>query len=87
MLLKQVWDLNFHVMSQFTDWKRSTFKNADVAHFEDECKKLSKQLQQQPMKVKGWNVFKGVDEQVRNMRTSLPLCEALSSPSMRPRHW
>ncbi|CCW66761.1 unnamed protein product [Phytomonas sp. Hart1] len=87
MLLKQVWDLSFHVISEFTDWMRSTFKNADISHFEDECKKLSKQLQQQPMKVKSWDVFKGVDEQVRNMRTSLPLCESLSSPSMRPRHW
>lgn len=87
MLLKQVWDVNFHVMSQFVDWMRSTFKTADVSLFEDECKKLSKQMQQQPMKVKGWEVFKGVDEQVRNMRTSLPLCESLSSPAMRPRHW
>ncbi|EPY39026.1 hypothetical protein AGDE_04903 [Angomonas deanei] len=87
MLLKQVWDLHFHVISQFTEWKRSTFKDADVSYFEDECKKISKQLQQQPMKVKTWDTFKGVDEQVRNMRTSLPLCESLSSPAMRPRHW
>ncbi|RNF12557.1 dynein heavy chain 9, axonemal isoform 2 [Trypanosoma rangeli] len=87
MMLKQVWDLNEHVMSQFSDWMKSTFKNADVSLFEDECKKLSKQLQQQPMKVKSWDCFKGVDEQVRNMRTSLPLCQSLSSPSMRLRHW
>ncbi|KAG8346214.1 putative Dynein heavy chain N terminal region 2 domain1 [Trypanosoma vivax] len=87
MMLKQVWDLNEHVMSQFSDWMKSTFKNADVSLFEDECKKLSKQLQQQPMKVKSWDCFKGVDEQVRNMRTSLPLCQSLSSPAMRPRHW
>ncbi|ESS67196.1 hypothetical protein TCDM_04102 [Trypanosoma cruzi Dm28c] len=87
MMLKQVWDLNEHVMSQFSDWMKSTFKSADVSLFEDECKKLSKQLQQQPMKVKSWDCFKGVDEQVRNMRTSLPLCQSLSSPSMRPRHW
>ncbi|KEG12669.1 dynein heavy chain [Trypanosoma grayi] len=87
MMLKQVWDLNEHVMSQFSDWMKSTFKNADVSLFEDESKKLSKQLQQQPMKVKSWDCFKGVDEQVRNMRTSLPLCQSLSSPSMRPRHW
>lgn len=87
MMLKQVWDLNEHVMSQFSDWMKSTFKNADVSLFEDECKKLSKQLQQQPMKVKSWDCFRGVDEQVRNMRTSLPLCQSLSSPAMRPRHW
>ncbi|EAN79295.1 dynein heavy chain, putative [Trypanosoma brucei brucei TREU927] len=87
MMLKQVWDLNEHVMSQFTDWMKSTFKDADVSLFEDECKKLSKQLQQQPLKVKSWECFKGVDEQVRNMRTSLPLCQSLSSPAMRPRHW
>ncbi|CCD13201.1 unnamed protein product, partial [Trypanosoma congolense IL3000] len=87
MMLKQVWDLNEHVMSQFSDWMKSTFKNADVSLFEDECKKLSKQLQQQPLKVKSWECFKGVDEQVRNMRTSLPLCQSLSSPAMRPRHW
>ncbi|CBZ32638.1 dynein heavy chain, putative [Leishmania donovani] len=86
-LLKQIWDLNFHVTSQFRDWMRSTFKDADVSYFEDEAKKISKQLQLQPMKVKGWGVFKGVDETVRNMRTSLPLCDSLSSPSMRPRHW
>ncbi|GET87016.1 dynein heavy chain, putative [Leishmania tarentolae] len=86
-LLKQIWDLNFHVTSQFRDWMRSTFKDADVSYFEDEAKKISKQLQLQPMKVKGWGVFKGVDETVRNMRTSLPLCDSLSSPAMRPRHW
>ncbi|KAL7699312.1 dynein heavy chain cytosolic putative [Lotmaria passim] len=86
-LLRQIWDLNFHVTSQFHDWMRSTFKDADVTYFEDEAKKMAKQLQQQPMKVKGWGVFKGVDETVRNMRTSLPLCDSLSSPAMRQRHW
>ena len=37
--------------------------------------------------VKNWGIFKGLEDTVKNMITSLPLVSDLAHPSMRERHW
>jgi dynein heavy chain len=86
-LLKQAWDLVIHIKLTFQDWLKSTFKMIDVDSFLDEIKRLLKQLKAQPHKVRGWDVYKGIVEEVNNMNTSLPLCAELRSDAMRERHW
>lgn len=46
----------------------------------DIVKKLDK-------KTRSWDTFKGLEGEVQNMLTALPLIQQLKSPSMRGRHW
>jgi len=87
VMLKNMWDLVTHVKMIFADWMKSTFRVVDVDSILDELKKLQKQLKGQPVKVKAWKCFKGLEEEVKNMATALPLCAELRSPAMRDRHW
>eukprot|EP00760_Papus_ankaliazontas_P013352 PhM_4_TR15700/c3_g1_i1/m.85000/K10408/DNAH; dynein heavy chain, axonemal len=86
-LLKDVWDLIAFVRIMFQDWLQSIFKHVDVESFLDEIKKLQKQLRGQSVKARAWDCFKGLEEEVKNMNISLPLCAELRSDAMRPRHW
>lgn len=86
-LLKQLWDMNFHVQSQFNDWMKTPFQKADVNFFLDETKKLLRTLNAFPMKMKSWKSFSGLSTHMENMKTSLPLILSLRDPAMRNRHW
>eukprot|EP00605_Chrysophyceae_sp_TOSAG23-4_P001019 GSChrysophyteH1.ASY1.ANO1.1120.1 assembled CDS len=48
---------------------------------------LLNQLKKQPKKPRGWQVFKSLDMQVKNLALTLPLIHDLHSPAMRDRHW
>jgi dynein heavy chain len=87
MMLKHMWDLVAHIKMIFSDWMKSTFRLVDVDAIVDELKKLQKQLKSQPVKVKSWKCFTGLEEEVKNMATALPLCAELRNPAMRDRHW
>ena len=87
VMLKHLWDLVVHVNMQFQDWMSSPFKSVDTGAFETEARNLGKQLKAQHIKVRGWDCFKGLEEQVRNVTTSLPLCGQLGTDAMRDRHW
>eukprot|EP00759_Apiculatamorpha_spiralis_P055577 PhF_6_TR7845/c0_g1_i1/m.11422/K10408/DNAH; dynein heavy chain, axonemal len=86
-MLKEMWDLISFVKIMFADWLKSTFKHVNVEELLDEIKKLQKQLRAQPVKARAWDCFKGLEEIVKNMNVSLPLCAELRSDAMRDRHW
>jgi dynein heavy chain len=37
--------------------------------------------------MKGWQVYRDIEGEIKNMATSLPLVNDLHSPAMRSRHW
>ena len=59
----------------------------DTDSLTDECKKLTKTVRSLDKNSKNWTVFKGLEDTVKNMITSLPLVSDLAHPSMRERHW
>lgn len=86
-LLKELWDMISHIVSQFKYWMKSSFSTVDVDTLVDETKKIRKNVLSFNVKVRSWNCFKGMQEEVQNMLTSLPLVQELRSPAMRDRHW
>jgi dynein heavy chain len=78
-MLKQIWDMTAHVQSQFSDWMKTTFKNVQVDLLLEETKKLQKQLKGFSVRMKSWDAFKGLETEVKNMATSLPLVQDLRS--------
>jgi dynein heavy chain len=86
-LLKQVWDMVSIVRSQFTDWKKTLWDDIETDALLGQCKKLIKQIKDMPKDVRGWKVYMGLETEVKNLLTVLPLVDLLHSPSMGERHW
>ena len=86
-MLKELWDMISMVVDTFTLWKRTKWDDIDVEYLGDQCKILSKQIKGMNKNLKNWPAFKGLEDSVKNMQTSLPLVEELHHPAMRDRHW
>ncbi len=54
---------------------------------EDGAKAFVKEVKSLNKKVRDEDVFRGVDSNVKNFLTSVPLVADLRSPAMRDRHW
>ena len=86
-LLKQVWDMIGMITVTFAERKMTKWDEINVESLQDESKRLSKEIKTLPREVKNWPAYKGLEDAVKNMQTSLPLVEELHSPAMRDRHW
>ena len=86
-MLKELWDMISMVVDTFTLWKKTKWDDIDVEYLGDQCKILSKQIKSMNKNLKNWPAFKGLEDAVKNMQTSLPLVEELHHPAMRDRHW
>ncbi|KAJ9459816.1 Dynein beta chain [Diplonema papillatum] len=87
LLLKQLWDLVGHVKSQFADWMSQTFKLMQPDDLIEEVKKIQKQMKSMPLKCKATGTFNGLETEVKDMLTTLPLVAELRNQAMRERHW
>eukprot|EP01052_Picozoa_sp_SAG31_P009142 SAG31_NODE_475_length_15172_cov_4.834273_2_plen_742_part_00 len=85
--LKACWDMASMVILTFDDYRRIPWAEINTDALTDECKKLTKIVRSLDKFVKNWNIFKGIEDTVKNMMTSLPLVSDLAHPSMRERHW
>jgi len=86
-LLKQVWDMIGMVTITFEEWRTTKWEEIDVEMLQEQSKKLAKEIKTLPREVKNWPAYKGLEDAVKNMQTSLPLVEELHHPAMRDRHW
>lgn len=85
--LKTTWDIVGMVVLQLEDWKGLAFLSLDTSGLEDESKKFYKEIRNLDKKIKAWDVYRGLENLLKNFLTSLPLVTDLRSPSMRDRHW
>ena len=51
------------------------------------CKKLQKNIQSMPKESHAWKVYLGLEAEVKNLLTVLPLVNLLSSDALEERHW
>eukprot|EP00903_Cladosiphon_okamuranus_P006208 g6103.t2 len=89
-LLKGLWDSKAMVDSTYVDWRTALWSQINTEELDDENKVLLKQLRKQgsdfPV-VKGWQVYRDIEDAIKNMGVVLPLINDLHSPAMRVRHW
>jgi len=85
--LKSVWDMVSLLSATFAEYRAIKWDDIDVEVLTDECKKLTKIVKGLDKFTKNWPVYKGCEDAVKNMMTSLPLVSDLAHPSMRERHW
>ena len=87
VMLKRVWDVISMVQTIYLDWRSTKWDEIQVEVLQEENKKLQKEVKGCDKMVKNWPCFKGLEDAVKNMQTSLPLVEDLHHPAMRERHW
>mmetsp|Transcript_17270 Transcript_17270/g.33650 ORF Transcript_17270/g.33650 Transcript_17270/m.33650 type:complete len:4514 (+) Transcript_17270:154-13695(+) len=86
-MLKQVWDMISIVKHKFEDWKKTLWDDIDTDDLVNQCKKLNVQINAMPKEMRTWKVFVGLQAEVKNLLTVLPLVNLLHSPFMKERHW
>jgi dynein heavy chain len=85
--LKQMWDMISLTKHSFNDWKKTLWDDIDSDALIAKCKNLQKQTSLMPKDIRGWKVFIGLQDEIKNLMTVLPLVSLLHSPCMMERHW
>ena len=87
VMLKNLWDMIFLVRSEFAAWKTTRWQEINIENMEMECKRFVKEIRKLDKETRAWEAFNGIDNEVKNMITSLGAVGLLQSPSIRDRHW
>ncbi|XP_075250106.1 dynein beta chain, ciliary-like isoform X2 [Convolutriloba macropyga] len=86
-LLKNVWD-HVDLMKHLIDeWTSSKWMEMDLNEIGLKAREFSATLRAMDKQVKEWHVYKGVEDNVKNLLKSLSSVTELRSPSIRNRHW
>ncbi|NWI54818.1 DYH17 protein, partial [Calyptomena viridis] len=86
-LLKELWDMVSLVNMNIETWKTTKWSELNVEDMDIECKKFAKDIRGLDKEMKGWDVFVGLDSNMKNMITSLRAVSELQNPAIRDRHW
>jgi dynein heavy chain len=86
-LLKGVWDIVSMVTFLFDEWKGTLWTEIDTDALDASCRDLAKELRRLDKEVKGWDVYTGLDQMVKDMVTSIRAVGELRSNAIRDRHW
>ncbi|KAJ3083362.1 hypothetical protein HDU99_010537, partial [Rhizoclosmatium hyalinum] len=86
-MLKSVWDVVSLVTFMFQEWRTTLWTEIDTDSMENRCRDLGKELRRMDKEIKGWDVYSGLDQMVKDMITSLRAVGELRSPAIRDRHW
>ena len=86
-LMKSVWDVVALVTYMFDQWKETLWTQIDTDALDASCRELAKELRRMDKEVKGWDVYSGLDQMVKDMITSLRAVGELRSNAIRDRHW
>ncbi len=88
--LKYLWDFKSMVCFIYNKWQTTLWKDVDTDDLEDQNKKFRKQLKERGNSfsiIKGWQVFRDIENMMSIMSIALPLINDLHSDAMRSRHW
>ncbi|KAM3922058.1 dynein axonemal heavy chain 9 [Leptodactylus fuscus] len=86
-LLKELWDMISLVTSSMDDWQTTRWREINVENMDLECKKFAKDIRNLDKEMRAWDAFSGLDNQVKNILTSLRAVAELQNPAIRERHW
>lgn len=88
--LKSLWDFKGMINLIYFDWRTTPWDAVNTDDLEAQNKKLRKQLKERGNcfpAIKGWRVYRDIDEMMEVMSVALPLVNDLHSEAMRSRHW
>ncbi|GAB1597647.1 dynein beta chain, ciliary isoform X1, partial [Argonauta hians] len=85
--LKHLWDYIEIVCSCIAEWRCTLWKDINVDSMEMACKIFAKDIKMMDKELRAWDVYNGVENNVKNIITSLRAIGDLQSPAIRNRHW
>ena len=88
--LKSLWDFKGMVNLIYSDWRTTLWNVVNTDDLEHQNKKFRKQLKDRGNSftaIKGWQVYRDIDEMMAVMSIVMPLVNDLHSEAMRSRHW
>ena len=88
--LINLWEFKQSLNKVYEGWRKALWKDVNTVDLEDQNKRLRKELKEKGnsyVSMKGWQVYKDIDESMAIMATVLPLVHDLHSEAMRQRHW
>ncbi|XP_069510616.1 dynein axonemal heavy chain 9 [Ambystoma mexicanum] len=86
-LLKELWDMITLVKSSMDDWNTTRWREINVDNMDLESKRFAKDIRNLDKEMRAWDAFTGLDNQVKNILTSLRAVAELQNPAIRERHW
>ncbi len=86
-MLKCLWDYTIVIRSTFEDWKKTKSKEINADLMDSECKKFAKEIRGLDKEMRAWDVYIGIENDVKNLMTSLRAVTELQNPAIRERHW
>jgi dynein heavy chain len=87
--LRILWDCKAMADQIFADWRKTLWNDVDTDSIEEKNMKLRQQLKEKGntfSTMKGWQVYKDIEETMDVMAVVLPLINDLHSEAMRPRY-
>ena len=88
--LKSLWDFKAMVSLIYLSWRALLWRDVDTEDLEEQNKQIRKQLKERgnffPV-IKGWQVYRDIDDVMTVMSIVLPLVNDLHLDAMRSRHW
>jgi dynein heavy chain, axonemal len=86
--LRALWDIAKETQDAFTIFNKTLFREVNAEKMEDSGKRLHKSMRKEmSKKLRDCDVFRGLDQDIKNFLNTTPLIQALTHKSMRPRHW
>ena len=86
-LLKNLWDYVNEIQCIFIDWKKTKWREINAEYMDNECKKFIYEIRFLDKEMRSWDVYTGIDNDVKNLVISLRAVTELQNPSIRDRHW
>ena len=85
-----LWKFKGSVSSVYEGWEKELWHVVNTVDLEDQNKRLRKQLKEMGSTnpaMKGWQVYRDIDDSMAVMATVLPLVNDLHADAIRARHW
>ena len=85
--MKILWDFAAIVQTTFNDWKKTRWREINAEAMDTECKKFGREVRSLDKEMRGWDVYTGVENDIKNLMVSLRAVTELQNPTIRDRHW
>ena len=85
-----LWKFKVSVSSVYESWEKELWSVVNAIDLEEKNKRLRKQLKEMGaanLVMKGWQVYRDIDDSMTVMATVLPLVSDLHADAIRARHW
>ncbi|XP_011494831.1 PREDICTED: dynein beta chain, ciliary-like [Ceratosolen solmsi marchali] len=86
-MLKKLWDYINVIVSNLDECKKTIWKKLDIEGIDIECKKFTRELRLLDKEVKSWELYRFIENQLRNMMSSLRSVSELQNSAIKERHW